>query len=333
MSPHPMKSATTLILLTGLLMSVVSAQADPIRWSQQGWTTDFSKSNVDMARILSGGPPKDGIPSIDNPVFSFAPDTDLKLAPHDPVVSLEIGEDARAYPLEILTWHEIVNDVVDGVPVAVTYCPLCNSAPVFDRRMNGQWLEFGTTGKLKDSNLIMYDRKTESWWQQFTGEAIVGEFTGQKLDLIPARLESWADFKSRHPNGRVLVPNDTGFRDYGRNPYIGYDTTTRPFLYDGQLPEGIDPMERVVIVPRPDGEDTPLVIRMAAISEAGSLTQAGHEFTWQEGRRSALDKSRITQGRDVGSVTVRRNGDLVPYDVTFAFVAHAFHPKVTIVGF
>ena len=154
---------------------------------------------------------------------------DKELTPSDPVIGLAIGGDARAYPLRILIWHDIVNDTVAGVPVTVTYCPLCNSAIVFDRRVPPHVLDFGTTGKLRNSDLVMYDRQTESWWQQFTGEAIVGALTGTQLKLLPARLESFAEFKARHPAGQLLVPTDPKKRDYGRNPYVGYDLSAGPF--------------------------------------------------------------------------------------------------------
>ena len=335
--PMPKRQAAAIAVLLaalsalslGAAMTVTpSAQADPIRWTAEGWKTDFDKSSVALARILSGGPPRDGIPSIDNPTFEFVPGHD-DLAPNEPVVGLTVNGDARAYPLRILTWHEIVNDVVGGVPVAVTYCPLCNSAPVFERAVDGRVLEFGTTGKLKDSNLIMYDRTTETWWQQFTGEAIVGEMTGAKLELVPARLQSWSQFARENPTGRVLVPNNVAMRDYGRNPYVSYDSS-RPFLYDGQLPEGIDPMERVVVVPR-DGDD-PVIVTMNTVARAGEWSAQGLDFVWTAGQSSAVDTSRISDGRDVGTVLVSHGGADVPYDVTFAFVAHAFHPGVAIIG-
>ena len=335
--PMPKRQAAAIaVLLTALpalslgaaMTGAPPAQADPIRWTAEGWKTDFDKRSVELARILSGGPPRDGIPSIDNPRFEFVPGHD-DLAPNEPVVGLTINGDARAYPLRILTWHEIVNDVVGGVPVAVTYCPLCNSAPVFERTVDGRILEFGTTGKLKDSNLIMYDRTTETWWQQFTGEAIVGAMTGAKLEPVPARLQSWSQFARQNPAGRALVPNNVAMRDYGRNPYVGYDTS-RPFLYDGRLPEGIDPMERVVVVPR-DGDD-PLIVTMNTVARAGQWSAGGLDFAWTAGRSSAVDASRISDGRDVGTVLVSQGGADVPYDVTFAFVAHAFHRGVAIIG-
>jgi hypothetical protein len=145
-----------------------------LSWSN----TDFSKSSVDMSEITSGGPRKDGIPSIDKP--NFTPASKVDIPSTVPVISLHLNGDARAYPLGILMSHEIVNDRVGGIPVTVTYCPLCNSAIVFDARLDGMELEFGTSGNLRNSDLVMYDRQTESWWQQFLGEAIVGELTGKK---------------------------------------------------------------------------------------------------------------------------------------------------------
>ena len=214
------------------------------------------------------------------------------------------------------------------MPVAVTYCPLCNSSLTFDRRLDGEVLEFGTTGKLKDSNLIMYDRSSDSWWQQFSGDAVAGVHAGKMLTLLPSRLQSWAEFKAENPGGKVLVPNNPNMRDYGRNPYAFYDTS-RPFLYDGQLPPNIDPMERVVVVRR-DGAD-PLIMTMTKVREAGGWSGAGHEVNWTAGQRSALDTSSIPKGREVGTITVTKDGADVPYDVTFAFVAHAFYPDIAIV--
>ena len=219
--PSTGHSAAIVIMLLAcisLALSTIGAKADPDRWQAEGWKTDFSKSIIDFDSVMSGGPPRDGIPSIDDPAFlpvSEASGLDAK----EPVMTLEIEGAARAYPLRIMIWHEIVNDTLTGQPVAVTYCPLCNAAIVFDRVIDGSETTFGTTSKLRNSDLIMYDRETDSWWQQFTGEAIAGSRTGTQLDVIPSRLESWQSFQNRHPDGEVLVPNTPGFRDYGRNPY------------------------------------------------------------------------------------------------------------------
>lgn len=292
------------------------------RWSSEWPNTDFSVHSIEYDEILSGGPPKDGIPSIDNPKFVPVAAAD-NLAPTEPVIGLTVAGEARAYPLRILTWHEIVNDVIGGKPVTVTYCPLCNSAIVFDRTLDGEVLEFGTTGKLRNSDLVMYDRTTESWWQQFLGEAIVGEMTGKKLKMLPSRLESWERFAARHPEGLVLVPNDDNIRSYGQNPYDGYDSSAVPFLYRGDMPEGIEPMARIVAV----GEKA---WSMTLLRENGKIESDDLILTWEAGQNSALDHRTISKGRDVGNVVVqqRKNGELhdVPYDVTFAFVFHAFHP-------
>ena len=209
-------------------------------FSTRGWSTDFSLHSVPYNEFISGGPPKDGIASIDNPKFISPEDSRDWLFDPQPVIALEVNGDARAYPIQILVQHEIANDVIGGIPVAVTFCPLCNSAIAFDRRLDGVTHEFGVSGILRNSDLIMYDRTTESWWQQFTGEAVVGELVGKKLTLMPASIISWGDFKAGFPDGTVLS-RDTGFfRDYDRLPYAGYDRADEsPFLFieveNGQL--------------------------------------------------------------------------------------------------
>lgn len=308
-----------------------SAQAE--LWKNQGWKTDFSKSAVSFDEIMSGGPPKDGIPPIDNPIFSTVAEA-IDIAPQDPVIGLTINGDARAYPLSVLMWHEIANDVVGGKPVTITFCPLCNAAIVFDATVNGEVLSFGTTGKLRNSDLVMYDRKTESWWQQFTGTGIIGKFTGVELRFLPSRLESWREFSTRNPNGKVLIPNNPGYRNYGRNPYVNYDISAAPFLYRGAMPEGISPMARVVLIKRQGKQ--PLIISMQKIRDAGGLEMDGYNISWKAGQASALNTAKISDGRDVGSILVRRlssqnENQLVPYDVTFAFVAKAFHSDAVIV--
>ena len=311
-------------LFLGLSVSFM-ALANPLTrlsWKLEWPKTDFSKKSIDLSEIMSGGPPKDGIPSIDNPRFVRIAEA-KDLVDTEPVVGLVINGKARAYPLQILTWHEIVNDELGGVPVTITYCPLCNSAIAFDRRLDGKILDFGTTGKLRFSDMVMYDRQTESWWQQFLGEGIVGEMTGKRLKTIPARLESFANFKKRAPNGEVLVPNNPALRQYGRNPYAGYDSASMPFLFQGDLPKGINPMVRVIVV---DGE----AWSMPLVRQKGRLKSGDLTLTWGAGQNSALDSPYIKNGRDVGNVVVQRTrggkAEDIVYDVTFAFVYNAFFP-------
>ncbi len=196
-----------------------------------GWgNTDFSKHSVPFFEIISGGVGRDGIPPIDDPVFLNASDDPEYMEDDDPVVALEVEGEAKAYPLDVLQWHEIVNDELGGIPVTVTYCPLCNTAVVFDRRVDGRVFDFGVSGNLRNSDLIMWDRQTESWWQQITGESIVGEMTGTKLDVIPAPIVSWIDFRETFPSGLLLSRRA---RSYDDAPYDGYDelANTSPFLF------------------------------------------------------------------------------------------------------
>ncbi len=307
--------------------------ADIDSWRAAGWKTDFSKRAVDLSEILSGGPPRDGIPSIDAPVFRRAAEI-ADIGANEPVIRLEIGGEVRAYPLRVLTWHEIVNDAIAGRPVAVTYCPLCNSAVVFDRRVedanDGRPLEFGVSGLLRNSDLVMYDRATESWWQQFSGEAIVGALTGKSLRMIPSRVMGFAAFKAAYPDGLVLVPNDPAMRPYGVNPYVGYDSRNAPYpLYRGDLPQALNPMVRVVVV-RDGGAIR--AVTLGLLRSQGEIELDGLRFVWQPGVNSALDQGVIAQGADVGALTVTRAATAEPlvHDITFAFVVHAFHPGTTV---
>lgn len=219
------------------------------RFSTRGWQTDFTTCSVSLRDFQSGGPARDGIPPIDQPKFESVSQANAWLRPTEPVIFLDLPGDARAYPLQILIWHEIVNDWVSGLPVSVTFCPLCNTAITFDRQLEGYVLDFGTTGNLRLSDLVMWDRQTESWWQQATGEAVVGELTGKRLAMLPASTISWAEFREQRPQGLVLS-RDTGHRrDYGRNPYVGYDDINQsPFLLDSRPDSRLRPMERVVAV-------------------------------------------------------------------------------------
>ncbi|MGH7545839.1 MAG: DUF3179 domain-containing protein, partial [Gemmatimonadota bacterium] len=235
---------------TLLALFVAWAPARAAAQDQGEWRTDFSKHTVPLEEIVSGGPPKDGIPAIDRPRFESVKSADRWLDDREPVIVVEHAGDARAYPYQILIWHEIVNDVVGELPLAVTYCPLCNTALVFDRRHDGWVLDFGTTGRLRHSDLVMYDRQTESWWQQATGAAIVGTFAGAELRPYPAQTTSWRDFKRAYPGGRVLS-RETGYdRPYGRNPNKGYDTGRGPLasFFSKPTDDRLPAMERVAAV-------------------------------------------------------------------------------------
>lgn len=276
----------------------------------EGWNTDWTRHTIAYNEILSGGPPRDGIPSIDAPQFITAAEAADWLADNEPVIALEIDSDARAYPLQILTWHEIVNDTVGNVPVIVTFCPLCNSAIVFDRRFNGNVYEFGTSGLLRNSDLIMYDRTTEGLWQQFTGEAIVGELAGERLAFLPSQIVSFADFRAAYPNGRILS-RDTGFtRRYGENPYVGYDDVaqnTSPFLFTGAVDGRLSAVERVVTVSLEE-VSIDVAYPLTVLAEAGVINdrQGGINLVvfHSSGTNSALGAVAIAEGADVGATGV-----------------------------
>ena len=271
----------------------------------KGWKTDFTLRTVSLLEFRSAQT-RDGIPSIDDPVYISQTEAGEWLQDREPVLALEINGDVRAYPLQILLFHEIVNDVVGDMPVAVTYCPLCNSAVVFDRRVGERVLDFGVSGNLRFSDLVMFDRQTESWWQQLTGEALVGELAGTQLDFIPAPIVSYEEFQRAHPEGLVLS-RETGFRrPYGYNPYIGYDTG-RPWLAEAYRDRRLPAMERVVALG--EGEEAVAVpFSFLLINRVATVTVAGEDLVvfHQPGTASAMDSASIAEGRDVGAANVFR---------------------------
>lgn len=291
---------SVIFLLIG--SGITQAQNNILR----GWKTNTNKKTIDLTELKSGGPPKDGIPSIDNPKFIAPDNADSWLSEKEPVISVEYDGEARAYPLQILIWHEIVNDRINGDPLLVTFCPLCYSALVFDRRVDGEVLEFGVSGFLRHSDLVMFDRKTETLWQQFNGKAIVGDYVGTTLEQIPSQIISFAQFKENYPNGEVLS-KDTGYRrSYGQNPYTGYDDVNNTPLFgagkkDGRLP----PMEKVIGVKI--GQQTksyPYSVTKEEKVINDSFSNTDIVVFHMEGAKSALDASQISNSREDGSTGV-----------------------------
>jgi Protein of unknown function (DUF3179) len=308
-------------------------EAGPLPAITAGWKTDFTRRSVPLLEFSSGGPGKDGIPSIDAPRFVRVDEANF-LEPKEPVIVLDVDGNVRAYPIQILVWHEIVNDVVGGIPVAVTFCPLCNTALAFDRRVEGDTLDFGTTGNLRNSDLVMYDRQTESWWQQFGGRALVGRHTGAILERVPARILAWRDFRSRFPRGRVLSRETEHSRPYGENPYVGYDDVESPPFFAGAHAgdDRLPPKERVVFVER-GGEAVAIsftTLRKRRVVRV-ELGRSELVVRWRSGVASALDEDTVAKGRDVGAADGRENGKLVPFDEPFWFAVAAFRPGVRII--
>ena len=274
---------------------------------------------IDLSEIFSGGPPPDGIPPLEDPAFEPAGEVDW-LPGVEPVLALEINGDARAYPLRIMTWHELVNGTVGGIPVTVSYCPLCNSAVAYDRRVGDRILDFGTSGELFNSALVMYDRQTESLWSHYTGQAVAGHLTGTELDFIPVQTVSFEDFLATYPQGHVLSLSTGYARSYGQNPYEFYDSSSQPFLFRGSIDGRLEPMTRVLALRR-GGEGA--VIPYDVLAERGVVpfTFAGRELValYQPGTASALDSGVIADGRDVGATGVFvRSVDGQPLDLSVA---------------
>lgn len=215
----------------------------------EAWPTDWTRRTVELDELLrglGGADPRDLIPPIDIPRFERVPVVEW-LAPNEPGVVFTVGGDARFYPLSVLTRHEIVNDRVGGTPVAVTYCPLCNTAVVFDRRVAGDELRLGVSGLLRNSDLVMWDNDTTSLWQQVTGEAIVGAFAGERLTALPSRITSFGAFAERYPEGLALGPDQGLGPVYGANPYVGYSSRPAPYdLFAGTPDDRLPALERVV---------------------------------------------------------------------------------------
>jgi Protein of unknown function (DUF3179) len=311
--PIAIASLAAVSLLIAGCGSESGGSAD-VPFSTAGWSTDFGEHSVPLDEFTSGGPPKDGIPAIDRPRFVTTSAADTFLAAREPVAVLELRGVARAYPLQILVWHEIVNDVIAGQPVSVTYCPLCNSTVAFSRAVDGQTLDFGTTGMLRNSDLVMYDRQTESWWQQITADAVVGELTGRRLEVLPSQILAWEEFRRLHPEGEVLSRRTGYGRPYGQNPYAAYDQPdSRPFLFEGDTDDALPPKERVAAIST--GERGAVVYPFSRLAASAPVNDEidGRPVVvmFDPEVRSALDSSTVALGREVGAAAVfdRRVGD------------------------
>jgi hypothetical protein len=266
----------------------------------------FPTALVDRTLIVSGGPPPDGIPPIDEPRFEVADTVDW-LQPDEPVLVLLLEGEARAYPIQVMIWHEIVNDVVADRPVTVTYCPLCNSGVAFDRRVGGDVLDFGTSGGLYQANLVMYDRQSESLWTQFDGRSVIGARVGEQLTLLPVSTVSWKDYLRDHPDGSVLARDVNNPKPYGRNPYNTYDQrdTPVPGFYTGEPDGTLAPFERVVGI---EYGDDAVAVPTRSLAEVGvTSTELGDRVVtlWHlPGTNSALNEAEIASGDDIGSTGV-----------------------------
>ncbi|MCY4106942.1 MAG: DUF3179 domain-containing protein [Chloroflexi bacterium] len=284
---------------------------DPSRveqWRGRGWQTDFCHTTIPYdvlfsGEMLQGCPFKDCIPAIHDPEYDTIEGASNWLQPQSPVIAVALNGEAKAFPLGILISHEIVNDTLAGQPVTVTYCPLCNSGIVFSGQVGEAVLTFGVSGFLRNSDLIMYDRQTDSWWQQLTGEGFVGTYAGTILDVLPSQLVGFGAFAEQYPDGWVL--RRPGGRRYNTNPYarFNYDTNDSPFLFNKVPDPRLRATERVlagVIA----GQAVAIPFHNLAEERVIQPTIAGVDRElvafWQPGNASAMDQSNIDLSRDVG---------------------------------
>lgn len=219
-----------LLIILGLVIIAVVVNFIRIPRGSFPATPSAQKSLVDQSKILDGGPGKDGIPSIDHPQFTSVKEAKNHFKDSDLALVVNLENQVKAYPILIMNWHEIVNDRIGQTPIVVTYCPLCGSGLTYKRVLDGQEVQFGVSGKLYNSDLLMYDRKTDSLWYQIEGQAIQGPLTGQKLDPINTNLIDFKTLEKSYPTAQVLSVN-TGFaRDYSRSPYGDYDSSAQTYF-------------------------------------------------------------------------------------------------------
>ncbi|MCP3935783.1 MAG: DUF3179 domain-containing protein [Actinomycetia bacterium] len=268
------------------------------------WPTEWDRSTVDLSEFLLGIPrsdPRDVIQPIDLPNFEPISEADW-LDEREPGALVRLDGEVRFYALSILTRHEIVNDNIGGVPVAVTFCPLCNTAVAYDRRVGDEVLRFGVSGLLRKSDLVMWDFDTTSLWQQITGEGLVGHFSGVRLEPVSTAIVSFGEALEAFPDAQSLSRDQGTGIAYGRNPYSDYSSSERPFLFDGELDPRFPALSRVIGVSA-DGVDKAYPFSLAqqegAINdEVGSTPVV---VLWGGDTADALDTTEISEGQPVGT--------------------------------
>ena len=308
-----MKNPPTLLPRIALAISALMLSSASLGAPFNGF--DLSNSLIERSQILSGGPAKDGIPAIDQPHF-VKPSEARFLKPDDRILGIEINGVSKAYPIKILNWHEIVNDSIGDVDYAITYCPLCGSGVAFSARVQGKMLSFGVSGLLYNSDVLLYDRQTESLWSQIKSQAISGKMAGAKLERLPITHTRWRDWRRAHPTTRVMS-EDTGYaRDYNQNPYSGYEKSTAVyFRVKHKAPAYFHPKERVL------GLEVDGRFKAYPFSEIDKIGKA--EFNDSFGGKS------VTIHWDKASQQARMtdsSGKIIPTIEGFWFAWFAFHP-------
>ncbi|MEK9753982.1 MAG: DUF3179 domain-containing (seleno)protein [Rhodospirillaceae bacterium] len=315
--------------MAALLWAAAPAEAVAFGESVQHWArefpkTDFTRRAVDFSEIRSVGATRNSIPPIVKPAFQPVGNVE-GIGEHEPVLAVTLDFAARAYPIRVLLWHEVVNDTLSGKPIVVTYSPLSNSGAAYFRTLEGKEMLFGNTGRLRHFNTILYDRESGSWWQQFTGKGIVGARVGKGLTRIASVVQSWERFREAHPESEVLMPPNPTARPYGTTPFVGMDKAGPKGLDAYLLPPEVKPFERVVVI----GETAWTIKRLR---EKGAVEKDGFYLGVVPGQNSTHDTKWISFGRDVGNVIARHRdpttGDWVTnlHTIAYAFAFKAFYP-------
>ena len=271
------------------------------------WPTNWARRTIEFDELhigLNAIDPRDLIRPIDDPIYENVAAADAWLEEPEQGILLEVGGEALFFPIRILIAHEIVNDQRGEVPFALTYCPLCNTAAAFDRRVGGQVLRFGVSGLLRNSDLVMWDDATVSLWQQINGEGIVGDFAGTQLEFLPTALIRWADFKANNPEGDVLS-QESGFLNYGSNAYVGYSSRPAPYqgFFDGELDERFEALSRVVGVRVGDATKAyPFSTISEELAVNDELNGTPLAVWWgAPDTADSLDERRVADGRGIGT--------------------------------
>lgn len=279
---------------------------------------DYSNKRIPLSEIRSGGPPKDGIPAILRPDTITLKKADKILSQKDKVIGIVINGKARAYPIRILNWHEIVNDRLGGMDITVTYCPLCGTGMVFNAVVNNKKMIFGVSGKLYNSDVLLYDHESESLWSQLQMEAVTGKYSGTKLKLLPSRLTTWKDWKERYPQTTVISFRTGYSRDYSRNPYLDYEKSRLLYFPVKPRDNRLHPKTWVIGL---------------------TVGKSARAYPFSELERAREDVSDSVGGKpitvefdsDSRSAVIRdEGGNIIPSITAYWFAWAAFHPGTEI---
>ncbi len=289
-----------------IALFLLAALAAPAQLGRGNWRTDLSRKSIKLSELISGGPPHDGIPAINNPKFVSPKEAAKWVSSNEPVLVVEYANEVRAYPLQILIWHELVNDQIGDLPVLISFCPLCNSAIAFDRRIDGEVYTFGVSGMLRNNCLVMFDRQTDSLWMQLTSEAIVGTLTGERLEIVSSQGVPFDAFMKNFPDGNVLSKQTGHSRPYGVSPYAGYESANGTMFPVGfKKPIPVAPKERLVTISI-DGKTKAYpfpVLRRSKVT-AGRIKKKRFVIFFDPSAVTTMGAEQVAESKKVGAVGV-----------------------------